>query len=185
MELLAHATMAARSIRRFETTEQNNVDKQLLILRVKEIAELKERNAYLENHLIAALNQLSTLVGSEIEHLPLNEIIKIVAKYFQLTKQDILGPYRRESLVEPRHFAMYLCRANTVQSFTQIGKWFHRDHTTVLYAYFKMKKRGREDAFVCKQLFELEELMEWRLIELRKGIKIQFGRKTEEAKNVA
>jgi chromosomal replication initiation ATPase DnaA len=174
MELLTHAIFAARSVRLTENTIQNTVDKQLLILRAREILELKEKNRLLEDQLSAALCQLSTIAGKELQFLPLGEIVKVICKYFKMTKNDILGPFRSEGMVRPRHFAMYLCREHSIQSFTQIGTFFHRDHTTILHAAWKIEKLSREDPFACQQLLELGELIDLRLIELQSQVKMQF-----------
>ncbi len=44
------------------------------------------------------------------------------------------GPDRRKTMVLARHCGMYLCRRIDGLSYPAIGKYFERDHTTVLAA---------------------------------------------------
>jgi len=62
-----------------------------------------------------------------------------VARRFQLTVNELNGPSRRQTVVQARAAAMYLCRELTSASLLTIGRHFGgRDHTTVLHACRKM-----------------------------------------------
>jgi chromosomal replication initiation ATPase DnaA len=71
---------------------------------------------------------------------PIREIQHIVAEHYNVSHADILSPRHFESVVRPRHIAMYLSRALTGRSMLEIGRMFGgRDHTTVLHAVRKIE----------------------------------------------
>ena len=70
---------------------------------------------------------------------------EIVARYFNIDKQDFKGAKRSGEIVFPRQIAMYLCRDTANMSFPQIGQEFgKRDHTTVMHAFSKIEKEIKE-----------------------------------------
>ena len=82
------------------------------------------------------------------------EIKKIVAEYFHLQVQDLVGKKRTRTIAYPRQIAMYLCRELTDASFPKIGDDFGgRDHTTVMHANDKIARELNEDP-------ELEHIIE-------------------------
>jgi len=93
-----------------------------------------------------------------------NKIIKVatiqseVCKYFGINKNDLLGSKRTQSIVFPRHIAMYLTQELTDYSYPRIGKDFgDRDHTTVMHAVDKIKKMIKADPQVFQQVEILTE----------------------------
>lgn len=63
----------------------------------------------------------------------MREIVDAVAWKHNVTTADILGPGRRRDIVAARMEAYWLCSKKTRCSLPQIGKFFDRDHTTVLH----------------------------------------------------
>lgn len=71
-----------------------------------------------------------------------DHIIKSVAKYHQLTPQELLERTRRAEIAKPRQIAMFLATKMTVRSLPDIARRFGGfDHTTVLYARNSVAKR--------------------------------------------
>lgn len=73
-------------------------------------------------------------------------IIREVAVEFDLAPGDIVGDCTRRHITRARHEAMQRARRleyidGSRPSFSQIGRWFNRDHTTVMHAC-----RGMEPA---------------------------------------
>jgi len=54
---------------------------------------------------------------------------------------EMQGPLRDTHIKDARHEAMYLCRHEAHCSLTIIGRFFNRDHTTVLHAIRKHAAR--------------------------------------------
>ncbi len=61
-------------------------------------------------------------------------IIQEVCKFYNIEEQDIRGNSRSRDTAQARQIAMYLIRAITGMSLSEIGKEFGKDHTTVLHS---------------------------------------------------
>ncbi|MDT8449884.1 MAG: chromosomal replication initiator protein DnaA [Wenzhouxiangellaceae bacterium] len=74
-------------------------------------------------------------------------IQKIVARYYQLRVTDLLSKRRTRNIARPRQMAMYLAKTLTQHSLPEIGEAFGgRDHTTVLHACRKIQSLCETDA---------------------------------------
>ena len=62
----------------------------------------------------------------------IDRIIAVVAKKYGISTSDITGTKRNKEISFPRHVAIYIARKTTGLSLPQIGKFFSRDHTTVM-----------------------------------------------------
>jgi chromosomal replication initiator protein len=82
-------------------------------------------------------------------------IQKVVADFFGVRVDDLRSRGRNKSIVLPRQVAMYLCREVVKASLPDIGDGFGKDHTTVIHACEKVKRKiAGEEAF-RKQMDEL------------------------------
>ena len=65
----------------------------------------------------------------------------VVAKYYNISVNDLKGQKRSADVTFPRQIAMYLCRNVAQMSMPQIGRDFgNRDHSTVMHACDKIEK---------------------------------------------
>ena len=72
--------------------------------------------------------------------IEVNEVQKIVSKYYGITVSDLISNSRKQHLVKARQMAIYLCHELTSLSLAKIGQNFgNRDHSTVLYSCEKLK----------------------------------------------
>ena len=80
-----------------------------------------------------AQNALRDLIKAE-EKVALTPelIVKAVARQFDLSEKEILGKGRKQEFAVARQVAMYLCRNRLKMPFTHIGRFFTRDHSTVM-----------------------------------------------------
>lgn len=77
----------------------------------------------------------------EPKRVRIEDIQKLVAARYNVSRSDILSDRRTAALVKPRQIAMYLSKALTLRSLPEIGRRFGgRDHTTVLHAVRKIEK---------------------------------------------
>lgn len=84
-------------------------------------------------------------------------IKKATLKVFPISKTDLEGPSKMQAYVYPRQIAMYLCRTLTRKSFPQIGRAFgKRDHTTVLYAFRRIRKALPDDTRLAEDIARVE-----------------------------
>ena len=67
-------------------------------------------------------------------------IVHVVAQHFGITREQLKGKRRTASVALPRQMAMYLMRQQTTLSLSEIGRFFDRDHTTVIHACDKIER---------------------------------------------
>jgi chromosomal replication initiator protein len=76
----------------------------------------------------------------EPRKVKIEDIQKLVATHFNVSRADILSSRRSAGVVKPRQIAMYLAKVLTLRSLPEIGRRFGgRDHTTVLHAVRKIE----------------------------------------------
>lgn len=66
------------------------------------------------------------------QHFSNDHLIKKISEYFHLTKESLLSPSKTKSLVYPRRLCIYFMRVYGKQTLTNIGKYFSKDHSTVI-----------------------------------------------------
>lgn len=116
------------------------------IMKIKEIT-IDVINKCLKNNLTAI-----KAVGS----ISIDKIMEIVANYYDLTVLDIRGKKRTQSITIARQIAMYLSTQYTRLSTTQIGKYFNKEHATILYAAKTIKKRIDVDKKLKSEVINIE-----------------------------
>jgi chromosomal replication initiator protein len=84
---------------------------------------------------------------AEPKRIKIEDIQKIVAQHYNVSRSDILSSRRTATVVRPRQIAMYLAKTLTLRSLPEIGRRFGgRDHTTVLHAVRKIEGLVGQDA---------------------------------------
>ena len=84
---------------------------------------------------------INDVVTSGEKVLSIELIQETIAKYFNITVEEIKGVKRSNDVTFPRQIAMYLCRNVAQLPLTKIGEGFgKRDHTTVIHACNKIDK---------------------------------------------
>ena len=116
------------------------------IMKIKEIT-IDVINKCLKNNLTAIKS-----VGS----ISIDKIMEIVANYYDLTVIDIRGKKRTQSIAIARQIAMYLSTQYTRLSTTQIGKYFNKEHATILHAAKTIKKRMDIDKKLKSEVINIE-----------------------------
>lgn len=92
----------------------------------------------------------------EPKRVKIDDIQKLVASHYNISRADILSSRRTANVVRPRQIAMYLSKVLTLRSLPEIGRRFGgRDHTTVLHAVRKVEEMAGKD----KSLAEVIELL--------------------------
>lgn len=90
------------------------------------------------------------------KRVKIDDIQKLVASHYNISRADILSSRRTANVVRPRQIAMYLSKVLTLRSLPEIGRRFGgRDHTTVLHAVRKIEELVGKD----KSLAEVIELL--------------------------
>ena len=96
----------------------------------------------------------------EPKKIKIEDIQKLVASHFNVSRADILSSRRTAIVVKPRQIAMYLAKILTLRSLPEIGRRFGgRDHTTVLHAVRKIDGLARTDGGLSEELELLKRML--------------------------
>ena len=96
----------------------------------------------------------------EPKRIKIEEIQKLVATHYNVSRSDLLSARRTAAVVRPRQIAMYLAKVLTLRSLPEIGRRFGgRDHTTVLHAVRKIEGLAAKDASLSEVLELLKRLL--------------------------
>lgn len=88
----------------------------------------------------------------------IGKIIKMVAGFYNVGVDELLGIRRTKELVYPRQIVMHLLRTELNLSFPTIGREVGgKDHTTVMYACDKIEKEMKKNEVLQKELTTLKE----------------------------
>lgn len=96
----------------------------------------------------------------EPKRVKIEEIQKLVATHYNVTRADILSARRTANVVRPRQIAMYLAKVLTPRSLPEIGRRFGgRDHTTVLHAVRKIEALAKADGKLSEEVDLLKRML--------------------------
>ncbi len=91
----------------------------------------------------------------------MNEIIKVVCDYYNVTIDDINSKKRSTDIVHPRQVATWLCRNLTESSQDQVGKAVgNRDHSTVINSINKINEELSSDTPTKKEIDDIKSILE-------------------------
>ncbi len=96
----------------------------------------------------------------EPKKIKIEDIQKLVASHFNVSRADILSSRRTATVVRPRQIAMYLSKLLTPRSLPEIGRRFGgRDHTTVLHAVRKITGLVTTDGTLSEEVELLKRML--------------------------
>lgn len=96
----------------------------------------------------------------EPKKVKIEDIQKLVANHYNVSRADILSSRRTATVVRPRQIAMYLSKVLTLRSLPEIGRRFGgRDHTTVLHAVRKIDALANTDRGLTEELELLKRML--------------------------
>jgi chromosomal replication initiator protein len=89
---------------------------------------------------------IGNMVRKETASVTIDNIIKAVCKYFELSPEAIHTKSRKREVVQVRQVAMYLAKKHTDSSSSKIGRLIgNKDHATVLHACKIVKEQCEVD----------------------------------------
>jgi chromosomal replication initiator protein len=96
----------------------------------------------------------------EPKRVKIEDIQRIVARHYNVSRADILSARRTATVVRPRQIAMYLSKVLTLRSLPEIGRRFGgRDHTTVLHAVRKIDGLLNSDTALAEDVDLLKRML--------------------------
>jgi chromosomal replication initiator protein len=124
------------------------------LVRLIAYASLTGREISLE----LAQETLKELNAERAKVITLAAIQRAVADFFRVNVEDLKSKERNQGIVLPRQVAMYLSRTMTASSLPAIGEAFGgKDHTTVIHACEKIKRRLVGDDGFRRQIESLTQ----------------------------
>ena len=97
----------------------------------------------------------------EPKRVKIEDIQRIVARQYNVSRADLLSSRRTANVVRPRQVAMYLAKTLTLRSLPEIGRRFGgRDHTTVLHAVRKIEGLVVNDAMLADEIEVLKRQLQ-------------------------
>lgn len=76
---------------------------------------------------------------------PLAVYVRRASEVFGVSVRDIISDRRPRDVVEARHAAIWAARYGTPYSLPRIGRFFRRDHTSIIHAVRKVDQRVKTD----------------------------------------
>jgi chromosomal replication initiator protein len=97
----------------------------------------------------------------EPKRVKIEDIQRIVARQYNVSRGDLLSSRRTANVVRPRQVAMYLAKTLTLRSLPEIGRRFGgRDHTTVLHAVRKIEALVGNDTALADEIDVLKRQLQ-------------------------
>ncbi len=98
---------------------------------------------------------------AEPKRIRIEDIQRIVARQYNVSRADLLSSRRTANVVRPRQVAMYLAKVLTLRSLPEIGRRFGgRDHTTVLHAVRKIENLAGNDSAFAEEIEALKRQLQ-------------------------
>ena len=86
----------------------------------------------------------------------MDKIFRVVSHRYKIAPDDIKGKSRKENIATARHITAYLARQLTDLSYSAIGAYYDRDHTTIMNSIKTVEKNVHDNSAFA---FEVEELI--------------------------
>lgn len=97
--------------------------------------------------------------GDMQDDITFDKIVKVTASYYGVELSDIIGTARGQKVSIARHVSIYLCREITNQSFVNIAEYYNKKHTTIMFAYEKIRKEVGTKTEISTALREIKQAL--------------------------
>lgn len=96
----------------------------------------------------------------ERRSIHLEDVLDLVASYYRISTEDMLGDSRKSHVILPRQVAMYLIRNELGAAFEQIGGAFGgKNHSTVMHACEKVERQLKKDKNLLRDMNAIKKEM--------------------------
>ncbi|EKD63666.1 MAG: hypothetical protein ACD_51C00231G0009 [uncultured bacterium] len=165
-----HQVLIAPDVLEFVAYNVRNSIRELegVLLQAIAQAELEKSTPTIRSvaRIVKKLNKYDALAGYDekgddraVARSP-KDVLSIVAGYYKIPHDELIGLDRHKGVMRPRQIAMYLIRQELKHSFEEIGNLFSgRNHTTVMHAVDKVVKDLRKDSLVLRDVNSLKQEM--------------------------
>ena len=91
--------------------------------------------------------------------LNIEKIAKTVAQYFDITVKDLQSTARQQKIAQARHLAVYLAREMLQMSYENIGEYFSKKHTTIMYSCDLVEDKLKTDIELPQTIDDIKTLL--------------------------
>jgi chromosomal replication initiator protein len=117
--------------------------------------------------IIKRLNKAQKIIGYDVEAngnrifaKTTEDIMRVVAEYYNLTVSELMGKDRHKEVMVPRQVCMYLIKNELGESYERIGTNFGgRNHTTVIHACNTTVDRLKRDVRLVRDINAIKREM--------------------------
>ena len=129
-----------------------------MLSKVYFLATLSNKHSATMEEALEAFN--GQLEEDKNEGLSADDIIDTVCKYFDITRQDIIGKKKSKEVVEPRMIAIDLISEILEIPLVSIGKMFGgRDHTTIMHSRDKISDELKTSHKIQSFISEIKKML--------------------------
>ncbi|BDU67348.1 MAG: chromosomal replication initiator protein DnaA [Candidatus Tyloplasma litorale] len=89
--------------------------------------------------------------------LTMQRIVSVIAKNYQVKVSDILGKSRKAEIALPRHLSIYFSRKILNVSLMDIGRYFSRNHSTIMSSVKKIEKESLRNESLSKVIYDIRK----------------------------
>ena len=97
--------------------------------------------------------------NSNENEISFDKIARVTSSYFDVNIDDIKGTARGQKVAMARHLSIFMCREITNQSFENIAEYYNKKHTTIMYAYEKVKKDKESNSEIATAIREIKQAL--------------------------
>ncbi|MDI6717679.1 MAG: chromosomal replication initiator protein DnaA [Patescibacteria group bacterium] len=103
---------------------------------------------------------INKTVRQSFKNITPNQIIQIVANFYEISEKDLIDHSRRKEVIEPRQISMFLLKDLLNMSYSDIGfKLGKRDHTTVIHACEKISFKLTTNQGLVDKIILIKEII--------------------------
>lgn len=129
-----------------------------MLAKVYFLANLSNKHSASMEEALEAFN--GQLEEDKNDGVTVDAIIDAVCKYFDITRQDIIGKKKSKDVVEPRMIAIYLISEILEMPLVSIGKIFGgRDHTTIMHSRDKISDEIKTSHKINSFISEIKKML--------------------------
>ena len=88
-----------------------------------------------------------------------DKIARVTASYYDVNIEDIKGTARGQKVATARHLSYYMWREITNRGFENIAEFYNKKHTTIMYAYEKVKKDKDTNREIATAIREIKQAL--------------------------
>jgi chromosomal replication initiator protein len=103
---------------------------------------------------------IDNIIQQSSKNITSNQIIKVVADFYEITPYDLISRSRKKSVVEPRQVVAFLLRNLLDMSYPDIGERLgKRDHTTAIYSHEKISQEINKNQSLNQKIILIKEVI--------------------------